>query len=431
MPKYNVETDQGSFVVELDQPPSDINQLKDLVGKHLSSGVPNQSAVADNAAADVKRAQETGSSLLQAQKANTQPQGAPITSQPARFPTVEKAAREYAIPAATAAAGLLTGGASIPVQAAVGAGGEAIAQLASGKELNPASIATAGALPGVAQGASKLVGYGMRSVANQVARQHMAKAAVGAVEKNMGVGARATEALAKAGAKATPVHDFAETFKVLDDIIKKEPRLPGGSKGAKDFAEETLGKLTDPTQPPFKYNEMFESSQAIREAAEAAGDNRTKKRIYEVRQALINDIDKLGPEAKEAFQLYRKQQAIKEVSTTLQGTGFVGSKMSLLIKNDPLIAGAFSEAEKKTLETISSRIGPEGLQKILAVAGALGASGGTAMAAPLLVGALIQTPKIGEVFARSLITPNGTVSKVAWPAFAQFMRGYIAEQEGQ
>lgn len=35
MPKYKVDTDQGSFVVELDQPPSDMGQMRDLITQHL------------------------------------------------------------------------------------------------------------------------------------------------------------------------------------------------------------------------------------------------------------------------------------------------------------------------------------------------------------------------------------------------------------
>ena len=413
MPKFEVKTNMGNFEVELNRPPTSHDELMQAVeAKIAASG--GQMKVAPAPAPEQPAPQQ---------------QGAPITAQPPRFPGVEKAAREYAIPTATAAAGLLSGGASLGAQALIGGGGEALTQLAAGKELDPTSIGVAAALPGVATGVSKAAGYLTRSVANQVSRQPMQQAAAGIVEKKLGVGAAATQKLAQAGAKTTPVHDFTDTFNVLDDIIKKEPRLPGGSKGAKEFAEDTLGKLTDPSQPPFKYNEIFESSQAVREAAEAAGDNRTKRRIYEIREALIKDIDKLGPEAKEAFQLYRKQQAVKEVSTVITGPGFVGNKITALLKSDPLVAGAFSAAEKKTLETIANKVGPEGLQKILAVAGGLGASGGTAMTAPLIIGALIAVPKVGDLFARSLIAPNGSVSQVVWPAFAQYMRGRLSEQE--
>ena len=359
--------------------------------------------------------------------------GIPITPQPPRLPRVEQFINEWTVPIATGAAAFIPG--ALPTQMAIGAGGETLNQLAQGEPLDPVKIGVAGAVPAFARG---LVSTGRtlsRSVANQAARQPMVEAAVDKTKATFGVGKQGAEALARAKGITTAVTEYPETNRVIGDILEREAKLPGGSKEAMAVAQDTFEKISK-TDTPLTYSDLFESSSALREAAEAAGNNRTTKRIYEIREAIINDISRLGPEAREAFKLYRREKSVDEVAKVFRSGGFTLNKFKNLIDSDPLVSGAFSAAEKKTLEMIATHIGPEGLLKIAGAAGLLGMGGylgggeaGTAVSAaiPLIIGGLIGSP-VGERLARSLIGPSGVVSKAAIPAFAQYMRGYLARR---
>lgn len=361
-----------------------------------------------------------------------QPQVAPVTAQPPRYPNLEKGMEQATIPLLTGAAGFLPGGPII--QAAIGGAGETINELAQGEELDAKKIAMAAAVPGAARG---LVNSGRavaRSIANQAARPHMAEAAVGKVEDMMGVGTQATEALNAAKQIKTPVVSYPETQKTIYSILGKEARIPGGSEDAIKVAEDTLDKISRPGAP-LNYGEIFESTSALRETAEAAGNKRTKQLVYDIRESLLKDITQLDPKAREAFDLYRRQQSVKEISQTLRSPGDRLSKLKSLLAEDKLVAGAFSDAEKKTLETIASHIGPEGFLKIAGSLGMLGAAGyasgdglgaAASSAVPAIVGALVAHPA-GRYLARGLIGPNGVINKAAVPALAQFLRGYLAQ----
>lgn len=385
---------------------------------------------------------------------------APVTSNPPRFPKTERFIEEATIPLLTAGAGMLPG--ALPIQMAIGGAGEAINELAQGESLDPTKIGVAAAVPAGARG---LVNAGRaiaRTVANQAARPQMVEAAVGKVEDAMGVGKKATAALEAAKGITTPVTSYPETTKTIYSILGKEARLPGGSKAAMEWAEDTLEKINrmkpttetvtspivtatgekitrqviKPGAAPLIYGEIMESTSALREAAEAAGDNRTKKLVYDVRESLLNDITKLDPAAREAFGLYRRQEAVKEVAKKFRSAGDRLSKLKNMLAEDALVAGAFTVKEKKVLESIASHIGPDGFLKIAGSLGMLGAAGygagqepGAAMSAavPALVGALVSHPA-GQYLARGLIGPNGIVNKSLVPALAQFMRGYQARR---
>lgn len=351
-----------------------------------------------------------------------------------RFPGVEKALQAAAGPVATGLAGLATGGASIPLQMGIGAATEAIGEKLGGQELDPAKIGIAAALPPVARGAGQLLKPLARGAAKVFGGENLIQGGVQKVEKTLGkeaADAAAETSLAAAKNVTVPAAQL-ETGKVVSEILKKKGRVAGTDPQAIQTAEEIVRNTVSAAKAgnPIRYNEVFEQAKNMRAlATQAKGPH--KENFIKLRAAMLDDLASISPEAGEAVRAYRRSAAIEDVADALKKPNPARWVREAL--DDPLTKGVFDKAQEQVVEVVARQIGNAGLLKIggsLASLGAISAVnpavGIASVAAPVIMGALVASPKIGAVMARSLVGPEGKINSAAIPALAQMVRGYLA-----
>ncbi len=379
---------------------------------------------------------ETGTKATPQEVLSAKPQQAEtLPSNKPRFPTVEKAIQEFTGPALTAAAGFIPG--SLPIQAGIGGGTELVSELAKGETPSLSKIGIAAATPIVTRGAGSLLKSSARGAARIFGKQNLVEGGIQKAEQALGKeasGLESSAALEAAKGVTTPVAQ-TETGKVVSDLLSKQGRIAGIDPATIATTEELVRNAANAakTGNPIRYNELFESATNMSKLAQKAKGH-DKEAFINLRQAMLSDLEKIGPEAKNATIAYRKKASIDDIAEAMRGAN-PAKKVADTIA-DPLLKGVFNETQKHTLSTIANQIGGPGLFKIagsLAGLGILGYNHPTAAAeailAPAIMGALVAAPKVGPIFARSLIGPEGTINKAALPALAQMVRGYLAEQE--
>lgn len=370
------------------------------------------------------------------------PPTAPNPANPPRFPMVERMARTTAIPVATALAGLATGGASLPVQAAVGAGGEALSQLAEGGPMNPASIGLSAAMPAVGRGLGEASKLFSRTAAKLTGRGGLVEAGAQKLEGSLGFDKAAANALqegAKASEIAVPGAMLQRTKRAIADNVEKYSRIGGADNLVKEATDiVNTAHAAVKSGQPWTYGEWFERAKILNETAQKTKLSNTEAAgLRDIRAAILDDLSRIDPMAREAVTAYRRQAGIEDLSKALT-KGNPLKEVDALLK-DKLVGGILSKAEKETARTIANHVGPEGLGKTaLALGGiaglgwmaggAAGAGYGSASASiPILLGALVTSPHGGAI-ARAMVGPSGKINQVTLPALAQLVRGYMAEQ---
>ena len=354
-----------------------------------------------------------------------------------RFPKLESAARTLAGPVATGVAGLATGGMSLPLQTAIGAGTELAGQKLSGEEIDPLAIGISALLPGAGRAAGGAFKTLARGTAKVIGRQNLVEGGIQKAEKVLGKPAAEAESAATLAAVksiTTPVQQ-TETGKVVSELLAKQGRVGGIDQQTIATTEELVRNAANAARAgnPIRYNELFETATNMNKLAQKAKGH-DKEAFLNLRKAMLNDLAATGPEAGRAVKAYHVKASIDDVAEAMRGANPTKKVADILA--DPLLKDVFSKTQEHTINTIARHIGSTGLFKLtgsLASLGILGYThpGGAVAAAlgPAVIGALVAAPKIGPVMARSLVGPEGTINKAAIPALAQMVRGYLATPE--
>lgn len=396
-------------------------------------------ATAKSAAGDLNRANqapEESSLLSSPSEVDTKADAyiPAIRAMPPKFPRTEKVMKAVVGPAATLAAGFVPG--ALPLQMAVGAGTEALGEKLGGKDLDPAAIAGAAAVPAGARalmGGLKMAG---RTVGKLVGKSGIVEAGVEKLNTLLGADKASAKALFKEGvASEIPVAmtGMGNTARAITQNITDYKRLGGAEElitEAEDLARNSMKAATE--GQPWNYGEWFEKAKMLNESAQKNITNTEAAGMREIRGSILDDLAKISPIAEEAVTAYRRQSGIGDLAKALTKTNPL-KEVNLLL-NDKLAGSVLSASEKSTAKIIAGHVGPEGLGKTLLALGALGAAGyslggvqGAAVAGiPHILGALITNPK-GGFIARSLIGPSGNVNKAVLPALASLVRGYMSQ----
>lgn len=352
-----------------------------------------------------------------------------------RFPKVEKVIETISGPALTAAAGFIPG--SLPIQAAIGAGTEAIRQRANNELFNLKQIGISAATPAVARGVGTAVKTVARGAGKLFGEDELIGGAVSKVKSKLGL-EKATKAAdtAKAAAQAnTTTFVPKETGKVVSEIANDRTGL---GKKAFEEADGLHRAYVDAVKAndPLKYNELFTRAKNINSRIATAGDDE-KEALIKLRKAINNDLDALGPEAQKYRQAYNRKAGIEEISSAIDKPT-PGRKVREILDSD-YYSKTFNANERKIAETVANQIGKAGMVKIGTALGSLGLLGysghsteaGVGLASAVVMGALLKSPKIGAVMARSLVGPEGKINQAAIPALAQMVRGYMASPDSE
>lgn len=375
-----------------------------------------------------------GGSFWDEAPAKTPPQKPQVNAP--RFPGVEEALQQYAGPLATAIAGVLTGGQSLAAQGLIGAGTEAAGQLLGGRELDPGAIALAGAVPGGGRAAGQAFQGIARGAAKLTGKPQVVEAGIQKAEQLLGKAATdaefdATSAAAKA--ITTPVAQ-ANTGRVVSDILSKKGRVEGVDQNVFELAEGMVrnAHTAASTGKPIQYRELFESATNMQKLANSAKGH-DKEAYLNLRKAMLEDLAQVSPEASNAVAAYRKKASINDITQAMRGSNVAKDVADVLA--DPMLKGVFNETQRHTIDTIAKQIGNTGIVKLGASVAPLAVAGlthpGTAITsllAPAIMGALVSTPKVGLPLAKTLIGPEGKVNRMALPALAQLLRGYMAQE---
>lgn len=463
MPKYKVDTDQGSFVVELDQAPTDLNQLKSLVGGYLGADSPNLGGVSDDMAAVTANAAQNNLSLAQSEKQLMSPEQFTKERQRSatQTPGFQRAAGAV-IPTLATAAGFIPGMQGLLPSVLLGAGGTAANQALGFEDYDPKQIALGGtvgalgpAVVGGTKGALKAAGKFVNPGATRAAGVEAGMEKMGAVPNTIDraysiPGSKA----AYAAAEAQPPLPIGAMTGVLDDVAAKsgkaipnkpalkqlkatrenlsppivEPEVEGATNMEAFLANKARAadaKIAQLAAQPTEvaYKEIMQEVQGLRTQANMAyrkGNNVSGTTLNNAAMALLDKMDSINPAIKKANAMYRREQSTEKISKVLSNPR-PDVKLSQLLIEDPLVQGAIPKKEAKFLESIADQIATMGTQ----------ASPYSGVAAKSLN--LIATPvaaAMGSPTGRFLLRQtfkDGKVTEAGLATIAQFMRAYQAQ----
>lgn len=425
MPDYRVKTDQGDFKVTLDQAPASVDELRDLVTKHMA-GVPERAQVADNMGYDVNRAAETGGSLMTAQKEKeaftTARQQSAIQE-----PTFQKFAGAT-IPTAAGLASMIPGVGPL-AGAAIQAGGTAANQLAGFEPYSTTEIAKSAAIPlaaqgvvGAAKGATKALGKFFNPGATRTAGVEAAVESTGAVPNAM---ERAYTVPASKAAYQTAAQQgdvpLGSINQAITDSWDKLTNMANAPTRATKYLENLSNKYAG--KPLGSYDDLKNELQLMRQNANKAfaqKDSVTGTSLMEARSNILNEMDKISPKLREANAIYKKEQSTEEVARVLSNPR-PDVKLGELFLNDPLVRSSFSKEDAQFMERIAKEVSTMGTQA--SPYSGVGAKMMNLIATPL---AQALHSKSGMYLLRQTFK-DGHVTPAGLATVAQFMRAYKAQ----
>lgn len=394
---------------------------------------------------DASRADQMQGEVASAAANGTSMKGTAMPKNPYadRFPGVSKGMADYGGALMTGAAGLLSAPLSIPLQAGIGLATEGVNQLAK-KEFDPVALGVSTLLPGAARLGGLAVKTAGRGLAKIAGKEGIAQAGAEKVADYLGhepgLGSRLEDA-AKATTTAVPATTMTGTGQAVSQSMNQAHRLGIGQQAA----DEASGMVRDYARAarsgqPWNYGELFKKANDLNETAGQlyGKDNASASALTKIRNSMLDDLAKVGPEAKTAVNTYRRQKGIDDIVHSFNRANAGRSTKDLL--DDVLVGGMLSPVEKQTVQHLANQIGPEGLGKTALALGALGVGGyelgstkGASAAAliPALAGALVNSGPVGHAIAKSLLGKEGVVNKAVLPALAQMVRGYMGQMAEQ
>jgi hypothetical protein len=401
MPKYQVETDQGKFEVELDRAPASSEELMSAVQEHLSQAqVP--------AAPDMTPEQFT----------QTRQQAA------IQEPAFQSLARAT-IPTLAAGASMIPGVGPL-AGAAINAGGTALNQAVGMEPKDLGQVALSGAIPLAASG---IVGAGKsitRGLSKFIAPAAAKEAGVEAIAKTAGAkptsSARAyatpkSAAAFKEVAQAGPVPTRGIN-KAITDSFDDITKMSNPSDKAAEYLTNLSGKYSGKASA--SYDDLAKEMQALRAKAQDAfnaGDNLTGKALNDARAKILTEMDNISPAIKKANALYRKEEATQAIVKAVR-TGNSGDKIRNLFESNKLIKDTFSKAEFEDMAKIADEISNTATSSVGWTNRAW-----NAISAPI---AAAVTTKTGRYLLRQAMMPTGKLTPSGAAMVAQFMRAYEA-----
>lgn len=280
--------------------------------------------------------------------------------------------------------------------------------------------------------------WGMRTAAKAFGKgpiQEGGKAAAQEVLKRVPTVEQATEQFKNVKAMTTSLEGAGDEFGRVTKEIMKDAERTGLEKGVQNRVLQEIQDITEQRLrgKPLNYGEVFKRARDINEEAMRASTNEGRVALRKLHGAYIDDLSKVSPEAKQAVDAYRLAKRSEAVVNATAS----GSKEGLA-KQLEKAGEIFTPEEVKNLEAIRRHVGPEwkgAFSKLATVAGLGGyltpiPGVGPASTAGLVMSALVRMPGgMGVALARSVVSPEGTISKNVAPAIGQAVRSYIQGQQ--
>jgi ElaB/YqjD/DUF883 family membrane-anchored ribosome-binding protein len=404
MPKYQVETNQGKFEVELDRAPASSEELMSAVQAHLSQ-----------AQAPAEPQQE----MTPEQFTQTRQQAA--TQEPA-FQSLARAT----IPTLAAGASMIPGVGPLAA-GAISAGGTALNQAVGMEPYDPKQIAISGALPAAGSaimGAGKMIG---RAGGKLFAPAAAKESGVEAIAQT--AGAKPTSA---ARAFSTPMSKAA-----FDAVAQQGPvSTKGVNKAIKESFDE-IASMSNPSEKAAEYltnmsakygpkgaasyDDIAKEMSALRTKADElmkGDDHLAGRSLHAARAKILNELDNISPAIKEANKLYRREESTQAIINAVR-SGNSGDKIRRLFENNKLVKDTFSQKEYEEMTKIADQISNMATSSV----------GWTNRAWNALVepiGAALATKTGRYLMRQSMLANGGKMTAQGLATTAQFMRAYQA-----
>lgn len=331
------------------------------------------------------------------------------------------------IPMIAAGASMLPGVGPIAAGVLSGAG-TALNQKAGFEPEDSSQVALSAAMPLAAKGAvsgikglSKAAGKFFAPGATRTAGVEAAMESAGAVPNtiNRAFTTPASKAayaeVARQGPVATP-----PIVNAIDMALDKITHMANPSKPAQKHLENLLAKYK--SGPQASYANVVEEMQDLRVKAQGAltrGDNITSTKLYEARATILDELDKISPAIKNANRLYRREQAVEQISRVLSNPR-PDVKLGELLIRDPLVRGIVSKQDAQMFDKIAKQLSTMGTQA--SPYSGVGARALNFIAAPLAAAMASKTGQylLRQTFKQGKVTPQGIAM------IGQFMRAYEA-----
>lgn len=461
MPKYKVDTDQGSFMVELDQPPASAEELTGLVQGQLNKA---QGDSPEKLTTDMQQFAQGPMAQEQARQAAefTRLRQAPAVAEAKNF---NQKSLGIAIPAAAALSAFVPGLQGIAAQSLIGGGATAANQLLGNEPPSAAQIGISAAVPAAAHGAVNLVkgAYGAlgRAVAPAATRTAGGEAAI----ENLGAtGNMIDRAFQVPGSKAAyraaeaqgplSAKSVADELKRSESATSKSMQARPARKVLRDTAENIYPKVEVPEIPAatnmadylagkakaeqqlldnlakrpsgITWRNAIDEAQGLRNKAHEAfetGNNIAGDALRNAADSLVAKMEAINPNYAEANRFYLREQSINKIAEIMTKPQ-PSSKLGLLFQKDPMVKAAFDPKEAHMLEGVTRY-----LDTIGASASPYSGLGGRIadfMATP--VAALVRS-KPGMYLMKQIFKDGVTPEGMA--VLAQFGRAYSAQGEQQ